>query len=506
MDMILNKENLINIRANEELHRFHADASNLPEKVLQFGTGVLLRGLPDYFIDKANKSGVFNGRVVVVKSTSKGTTDDFDRQDSMYTIAVRGVENGEKTEENIICSPISRVLNAHSAWIDILAIARSVDLQIIISNTTESGIQLTDDDIHANPPQSFPGKLLAVLYERYKAFDGREDRGLVIVPTELISDNGRVLRDVILALAKQNNLGERFLYWLEQGNVFCNSLVDRIVPGKPDAEALAVLEEDLGYRDELLIIAEVYRLWAIEGDERVKRALSFWEVDPGVIITPDIAIFKELKLRLLNGSHTLTCGLAVLAGFDTVHEAMSNDQFSEFITEMLRQDLSRAIPYPVAPEKALQFSHNVLDRFRNPYIRHQWLGICVNYTLKLKMRVVPVLLRYYQNFNTVPQHIAFGFAVYFLFMRSEKNEERFQGTSQGKNYKIDDEHAPYYSDLWSEAGSAEEVVTSALSNEQLWETDLSLLPGFTDAVKEHVRTIGEIGIMETMKRMNSNNR
>lgn len=503
--MILNKENLINIRGNEELKSLHAKASDLPEKVLQFGTGVLLRGLPDYFIDKANKSGIFNGRVVVVKSTSKGNTDDFDRQDSMYTVAVRGVESGQKTEENIICSPISRVLNAHQAWNDILAIARSSDLEIIISNTTEAGIQLTDDDIRTNPPGSFPGKLLAVLHERYKAFNGDKDRGLVIVPTELISDNGRVLKEIVFTLAKQNNLEEGFFNWLEHSNTFCNSLVDRIVPGKPDAEALAALEEQLGYKDDLLIIAEVYRLWAIDGDERVKDILSFWRADPGVVITPDIAMFKELKLRLLNGSHSLTCGLAVLAGFDTVHSAMSDDQFSAFITELLHRDLARAIPHPVEPEDALQFSNKVLDRFRNPFIRHQWIGICVNYTLKLKMRVVPVLLRYYETFNTVPQHIAFGFAAYFLFMRSEQHEKGFQGIAQGKNYKIDDEHAPYYSDLWSNAGSVEEVVSSALSNEQLWSADLSALPGFADAVKEHVRTIGDTGVMESMKRMNSKN-
>ncbi len=496
--MILNKENLVNITGDEEVNQ------HLPEKVLQFGTGVLLRGLPDYFIDKANKSGVFNGQVVVVKSTGKGSTDDFEHQDSLYTIAVRGVENGQKTEENIICSAISRVLNAQSAWHDVLSIARSGDLEIVISNTTEAGIQLVSDDIRANPPQSFPGKLLAVLYERYKAFDGDEQRGLIIIPTELISDNGKVLRDVVLALAKQNNLEERFLEWLERANIFCNSLVDRIVPGKPDEDTLAALGTELGYTDELLIIAEVYRLWAIEGDERVKRALSFCQADAGVIITPDIAAYKELKLRLLNGSHSLTCGLAVLAGFDTVHNAMNDVQFSEFITTMLQDNLTNAIPYPVSAEKAMQFSRDVLDRFRNPFIRHQWIGICVNYTLKLKMRVVPVLLRYYENFNAIPQHIVFGFASYFLFMRSEEQAGHFQGTSQGKNYRIDDEHARYYSDLWLAASSVEEVVVPALASTQLWDTDLSLLPGFAEAVAAQVRTIEELGIMEAMKKINSN--
>ncbi len=500
--MILNKENLLNIKSSGQVQVPEASTFNLPEKVLQFGTGVLLRGLPEYFIDKANKAGVFNGRVVVVKSTGKGTTTEFDKQDSLYTIAIRGIENGQKTEENIICSAVSRVLDAQTRWNDVLAIARSKDLEIIISNTTEVGIQLTDDDIRASPPKSFPGKLLAVLYERYKSFNGDVDRGLVIVPTELISDNGAVLRKVVFALAKQNNMDEDFLVWLEQSNTFCNSLVDRIVPGKPEENTLMALEQQLGYSDELLIIAEVYRLWAIEGDEEVKQVLSFSQTDTGVVITPDISKFKELKLRLLNGSHTLTCALAVIAGFDTVQAAMNDDQFSEFIADILHEDLSRAIPYNVPADEALQFSESVLDRFRNPYIKHYWLSISINYTLKLKMRVVPTLLRYYENFNAVPEHIAFGFAAYLLFMRSEESAGHFLGTAQGKTYKIDEDNALYYSNLWLTARSSEEVVSRALSNVQLWDTNLSLLPGFAESVMDHVRTIEQVGVIEGMKRIN----
>ena len=174
---------------------------SLPEKVLQFGTGVLLRGLPDYFIDKANRKGIFNGRVVVVKSTSQGSADAFDKQDGLYTLCVKGIENGEMTEEAIINSSISRVLSAKEQWAEILACAHNPEMKIIISNTTEVGIVLTDDDIKLSPPNSFPGKLLAFLYERYKAFYGREDSGMVIVPTELIIDNGTKLRSIVLELA-----------------------------------------------------------------------------------------------------------------------------------------------------------------------------------------------------------------------------------------------------------------------------------------------------------------
>src|SRR5579875_695180 len=260
----------------------------LPEKVLQFGTGVLLRGLPDYFIDKANRQGIFNGRIVVVKSTSQGDSSAFDKQDGLYTLCVRGLQNGEKVEENIINSSISRVLNANDEWEQILECAHNRDMQIIISNTTEIGIQLVNDDVRHHPPKSFPGKLLAFLYERFKAFGGSAHSGMVIVPTELIPDNGKKLESIVLELAHLNSLEDEFIEWVEKHNSFCSSLVDRIVPGKPDAEFLSSIENELGYSDSLLTMSEVYRLWAIEGDENIKNVLSFAQADEGVIIEPDI--------------------------------------------------------------------------------------------------------------------------------------------------------------------------------------------------------------------------
>src|SRR3954471_3483183 len=303
---------------------------DLPEKVLQFGTGVLLRGLPDYFIDKANRQGVFNGRVVVVKSTDSDSSA-FDKQDGLYTLCVRGLDGGKKVEENIINSSISRVLSAKDEWSEILQCAHNPNMQIIISNTTEVGIQLVQDDIHRLPPVSFPGKLLAFLLERYKAFDGSRDSGMVIVPTELIPDNGKKLESIVLELAHLNGLDDTFIQWLENCNYFCSSLVDRIVPGKPDSAIRENLEKNFGYKDELLTMSEVYRLWAIEGGEHIRSVLTFASVDEGVVIAPDINLFRELKLRMLNGTHTLSCGLAYLAGFGTVKQAMDDAGMQTFI-------------------------------------------------------------------------------------------------------------------------------------------------------------------------------
>ena len=419
---------------------------DLPEKVLQFGTGVLLRGLPDYFIDKANKQNIFNGRIVVVKSTDGGDVDAFEKQDGLYSICIRGIEEGNIKEQNIICSAISRVLSAKNEWEEILQCAHNPHLQVILSNTTEVGIELVNtDDIRRHPPVSFPGKLLAFLYERYKAFDGSKQCGMVIVPTELIVDNGKKLETIVIELAYLNGLDEAFIDWLENCNHFCNSLVDRIVPGKPDGMVKNELEKALGYSDDLLSMSEVYSLWAIEGDEEVASVLSFAKVDEGIVIAKDIDLFRELKLRLLNGTHILSSGVAFLAGFTTVNEAMDDANMSNFISTLMNAEIAPAIPYVIPEKEKTIFAAKVLDRFRNPLIEHQWLSITMNYTSKMEMRVLPLLLNHYKISNTVPEKIALGFAAYFVFMKAIKEEKGiFYGKQNEKFYPIKDEAAKYF--------------------------------------------------------------
>jgi tagaturonate reductase len=342
--MELSKKNIQQISPQQGLSIPEQAILALPEKVLQFGTGVLLRGLPDYFIDKANKKGIFNGRVVIVKSTSNGGTDAFTTQDGLFTLCVKGIEESKKVEETIINASISRVLSAAEEWQEVLNCAQNPEMQLVISNTTEVGIVLTQDDIHQSPPTSFPGKLLAFLHERYKVFNGSVESGMVIVPTELITDNGTKLREIVLELAEQNRLEKPFIQWLASANHFCNSLVDRIVPGKlPTAEQKAA-EQRLGYTDELMIMAEPFRLWAIEsGSERVKEVLSFSQADKGVVVTPDIEKFRELKLRLLNGTHTFSSGLAVLAGFTTVKDAMADENMAAYVRRLMMLEIAAAV-------------------------------------------------------------------------------------------------------------------------------------------------------------------
>jgi tagaturonate reductase len=496
--MILTRYNLKNINSQEV--KLPAEAVfDLPEKVLQFGTGVLLRGLPDYFIDKANQQGIFNGRVVVVKSTAAGDSAAFDRQDGLYTVCVRGLENGKKVEENIVNASISRVLSANSDWSEVLKCAHNPHLQVIVSNTTEVGIQLVNDDVRRHPPVSFPGKLLAFLLERYNAFAGSRQSGMVIVPTELIVDNGKKLESIVMELAHLNGLDDNFIQWLENSNYFCSSLVDRIVPGSPNADNRKQLEKQFGYSDELLTMAEAYRLWAIEGDEHVRSILSFAEADEGVVIAPDINLFRELKLRMLNGTHTLSCGLAVLAGFDTVKNAMDSPEMCAFIADLMLQEIASGIPYATDQEVAQDFGRKVLDRFRNPAIEHHWLSITMQYTSKMKLRNVPVIMKYSSMVNAVPENITLGFAAYLLFLRPvRKKQDKYYGEWQGKEYLVTDDHAAYFFEKWSRLQPTE-LVENVLADTALWGEDLSAVPGFMQAVKEKIMLLTDRGAIKAIQ-------
>ena len=501
--MILSRQNIKSIPSHPGVNIPDEKLLSLPEKVLQFGTGVLLRGLPDYFIDKANKQGIFNGRIVVIKSTATGRVDSFDEQDGLYTVCVRGIEGETKIEENIINASISRVLSAKNEWEEILKCAANPELTVVISNTTEVGITLIKDNIHSSPPESFPGKLLAFLYRRYKNFQGDKEKGMVIVPTELIVDNGNKLKNILLELAKQNELEIAFIDWLATNNYFCNSLVDRIVPGKLPQEQQEQIEKELGYQDKLMIMSEVYRLWAIESNEpKVNDILSFSQADRGIVIARNINTFRELKLRLLNGSHTFSCGLAHLCGFVTVKEAMDNKTFANYISGLMMQEIAPAIVNDkVTIEMAKDFAGKVIDRYRNPHIEHQWLSISVQYSSKMRMRNIPVIKKYYQQFGTTPEYMVLGFAAFLLFMKAEKDSDgKFIGEVNGKKYTINDDNILLYAEKRRRLNT-DDFVNEILADENLWESDLSKLPGFAESVINMIHLLEKDGALVTLTKI-----
>lgn len=473
----------------------------LPEKVLQFGTGVLLRGLPDYCIDAANRKGIFNGRIVVVKSTAGGT-DAFRKQDGMYTLLERGIQDGKPVENIMINTSISRVLSAADEWEEILACAANPAMQLVISNTTEIGIVLVEPDAVNPVPVSYPGRLLAFLEERYRIFRGSYDAGMVIVPAELIVDNGTQLKHIVTTLAKLKGHGAAFMNWLHEANDFCNSLVDCIVPGKLPAAEHAAMERRLGYQDELMIMSEPYRLWAIETSrERTRQILSFSEVNSGVVITPDISKFRELKLRLLNGTHTFACALALLSGFTTVKEAMNDENFSRFVSALMLQEIAPLVSSEesITAEETYLFSQQVLDRFRNPYIEHPWISISVQYTSKMFMRCIPLISKHYSTSSEAPVWMSLGFAAYLLFTKpSGIPGKQYYTEAAGKTYPVQDDMAGILYEHWHSEPDMEKALRAIVSDIRLYGQDLTKYPHFTEAVQVYLAALMQQGAEKTL--------
>lgn len=495
--MNLSKKTLEILKPASDFILPSANAFSLPEKVIQFGTGVLLRGLPDLMINKANNEGVFNGRIVIVKSTNGGgDAGSFNKQDGLYSVCVRGIVKNKRIDEVHISASISRVLNAASSWDDILLCAENPDMQVVISNTTEIGITFVKDNIYATPPTSFPGKLLAFLYHRYSFFKGNKDKGMVIIPTELIPDNADKLLSIILEIAHQNGLEIAFIDWLENANYFCNSLVDRIVPGKLSVIEKTSIEKTLGFTDDLIIMAEVYSLWAIQSDsEKVKNILSFATANKEIVIAKNIDKFRELKLRLLNGSHTFSCGIAFLAGFQTVKEAMEDKDFAQYIKQLMYNEIIPSIiDDTISTEEAKAFADQVLDRYRNAFIDHNWLGITAQYSSKMHLRNTAVIKNYYKRFGEVPPLMSLGMAAHILFLQSERNEDgNYYGNVNGRTYLITDANAALYADSWKKY-RRDFIVVNIFGNKDLWQTDLNELPGFAGEVTAQLNVLKEKGV------------
>jgi len=415
----------------------------LPEKVMQFGTGVLLRGLPDYFINKANQEGVFNGRIVVIKSTATGGIGDFEQQDNFYHHLVKGLVDGNEVNELHENTSISRVLVAASQWQEVLKLSKSSDLKIVISNTTEAGLVFDANDTQLiNTPFSFPGKLLSVLWHRWNHFEAKADEyGLIILPTELIPDNGTVLKKIVLDLAVLQQLPNDFIHWLNTSNDFCNTLVDRIVTGNLPEKEQKQLEDHLGYQDHLLITSEPFALWAIETHKQsTVNELSFSKADTSVVVAPSIAKFRELKLRLLNGTHTFCCALAILMGFETVKEAMAHKNFRKFILQLLDNEIAPCVASDeISNADIRQFQNVVIDRFSNPTIEHQWKSIAFNYSEKIKMRNLYLIEKFHQLKKEVPMAMSICIAAFFVYqeqLNQKADMEHFSFDNSFKNSVI----------------------------------------------------------------------
>ncbi|MEO8620172.1 MAG: tagaturonate reductase, partial [bacterium] len=332
---------------------------DLPERAVQFGTGALLRGFIDDFVHRANVDGKFGGRIVAIASTGSARDRALREQDGLYTLVVEGIEGGQPMRECRIISSVSRALSAVDEWNDVLELAREPLLEYVFSNTTEVGIAADEDSGPDDaPPRSFPAKLTRFLFERATAFEFDQARGLTVIPCELIEGNGARLREIVVSLAKRWELGTTFTEWLDTSVPFCNTLVDRIVPGAPKGDDVERLRAMLGYEDAMLTTCEPYRLFAIEGDEALRARLT-WATDSGIIITPDITPYRKRKVHLLNGAHTLLVSVALQLGYETVREAITQPALNRFVRRAMLDEIAPTLQVDGTEE----FAEAVLDRF-----------------------------------------------------------------------------------------------------------------------------------------------
>ncbi len=476
----------------------------LPEKVLQFGEGNFLRAFADAMIDELNITGGFGGGIVVVQPLEKGLVDALNAQDGLYTVILRGLENGLEVDDRRIVTSVTRGINPYSHYDEFIGCAEKPELRVIISNTTEAGIAFSEADRLSDTPQaSFPGKVAAFLYRRWRHFGGDPSKGLIIIPCELIEDNAAILKNVVLRLAALWELEEGFTEWLENANSFVGTLVDRIVTGYPRDEAEA-LTEQLDYEDSLLDTAEVFHFWVLEGPEELARELPFGQAGMNVVWTENAAPYKARKVRILNGAHTASVLAAFLAGHDTVAGMMGDPVFEAFVRGALFEEviptLLKYLPY----DDLKMFADSVFDRFLNPYIKHYLLSISLNSVSKLRARVLPSILDYVSEKGELPGRLCFSMAALINFYAGSDIEDgALIGTRGGEPYRICDEAGvlEFFRELRASSLSNAQLAERVAGNADFWGVDLNGLDGFTGYLAECLDAIDEYGIRGAVERI-----
>lgn len=482
----------------ELLNKSMTNPVDRPIKVLQFGEGGFLRAFVDYMIDVANEKGVFNGNIVLVKPIEFGNLDFFHQQDCQYTLSLRGVENGEAKVINRQITSVSDAVGAVEEYDRFMEYAKSDDLRFIVSNTTEAGIVYEEDDkFESCPPKTFPGKLTKFLHTRFEHFGGAMDKGLIMLPVELIADNGPVLKRCVNNYIKLWNLGDEFAAWVKDACIFSSTLVDRIVTGYPRDEAEKMWEE-LGYRDNLLDTGELFALWVIESEKNFSDEFPMDKAGLPVIFTDNQKPYKERKVRILNGAHTSFVLASYLAGNDIVLESMKDELVRNFMKSTIFDEVIPTLSLP--KDELVDFANAVIERFENPYVKHQLLSIALNSVSKWRARCMPSLLGYIEKEGKVPKHLAFSLAALMAFYSAtELRDGALIGKRNGEEYKImDDADVLEFFKANCEKEESE-FVKAFLSNEKFFGEDLTKQLDLADIVTKNLKDIHAMGMRKAME-------
>jgi tagaturonate reductase len=464
-----------------------------PARILQFGEGNFLRAFVDWMVDIMNESCDFRSSVTVVQPIRKGKVEILNRQDGLYTVVLNGRRGGEAVRETRLIRCIGRGIDPYEDFEGFLEPAGSSHLRFVVSNTTEAGIVFEQSGgLEEGAENTFPGKLTLFLHRRFERFRGDRDRGLIILPCELIESNGRALKQAVLRYAELWKLGQPFCRWVDQANCFCNTLVDRIVPGFP-AGRIESIQNELGYRDELLVEAELFHLWLIEGPPLVEAEFPAGRAGMNVNFVKGLRQYRDRKVRIMNGAHTCLVPVGLLSGLDTVREAVEDPLVGAYLRRLVFQEILPTLSLPLRNTRP--FAEQVLERFANPYIDHRLATIALNSIPKWNARVLPTLHEYLRLKGRLPQAVVFSLAAMIALYRGQAN---------GRPLPLSD--APEILELfrgwWSEVepgrSRAYTLVAGILAERRLWGERLSGIPGLTAAVEAFLADILDRGMRKAL--------
>jgi len=470
------------------LNRTTVPVNTYTERIIQFGEGNFLRAFANWMIHEMNKKANFDAGVVVVQPIDQGLIKMLNDQEGLYTLYLNGIKNGEAISEHEIIDCIQRGINPYENYDAYLANAENPELRFVISNTTEAGISYNPNDkLNDAPQSSYPGKLTALLFKRFQAFEGASNKGLIVIPCELIDKNGDNLKRIILQYAADWNLGSAFVEWINDSNIFCNTLVDRIVPGYPRDKMDAITAE-LGYKDNLVVEGEQFYLWVIEGPESVKEEIPAEACGLNIVFTDNMEPYRTRKVRILNGAHTTLVPVGYLYGIDKVRESLENEVVGNYLRATIFNEICPTLD--LSKEELSQFSNDVLDRFRNPFLEHALISISLNSTSKFKTRVLPSVLEYIKRKNELPKGLLFSLASLIAFYKGDRNGEII-------TIKDDQSVLDFFATQWA-TQDLKAIAKATLEHTAFWGIDLTQFDGLLDMVTENLEAIINIGMVETL--------
>ena len=463
---------------------------NKPErkvKIMQFGEGNFLRAFVEWIIQDLNDKGAIDASVAVVQPMPFGRVEELAKQDGLYTLRLEGIDNGKNVKKSQVIDVIGDCINPFTQYDKFLKYGESEDLEVIISNTTEAGIAVdpTDTDFSVCP-KSYPGKLLALLKRRYDHFKGDKNKGLAIIPCELIDDNGDELYRCLTELAKINKMDEKFIKWLQTANHFTSTLVDRIVPGYPKNE-IEDIQKETGYIDNNVVKGEIFHLWVLKKEPLVQKYLPADKTGLNVIFADDIHPYKQRKVKILNGSHTALVPVAYLCGIDTVGESMNDKTISKYVHDFVFDEVNPTINLP--QDQMVAFANSVIERYRNPYIRHELMSIALNSTTKFKTRLLPTLLDYVKIKGKLPAHLLFSYAAIIEFHKGKRGNEDIA-------LNDDPAYLAKWKSLWADFdGNYEKLAKAVLGWKEAWDMDMNTIhPDICKTVAKYLKDIESKGM------------